>query len=68
MDFRTKFITEKDREKIRLAVKLHTPVEVTSYTLPREMELYIQEVLMVFLSECHQENKRQIPEARHYKF
>ncbi|MBR5401996.1 MAG: HDOD domain-containing protein [Treponema sp.] len=56
MDFRTKFITEKDREKIRLAVKLHTPVEVTSYTLPREMELYIQEVLMVFLSECHQEH------------
>lgn len=56
MSLSTRFITEQDREKIRLAVKLHTPVEVISYTLPREKEMFIQEVLLAFLSECHQEH------------
>lgn len=56
MEFRTRFITEEDKEKIRLAVQLHTPVEVMSYTLPREMETYIQEVLLYFLEASHQEH------------
>lgn len=56
MDFPERFITQEDKEKIKLAVKLHTPIEITSFTLPREMELYIQEVLAVFLTECHQEH------------
>lgn len=45
-----------DEEKIRSAVHLHTPIEITTYTLPHNMELYIQEVLSVFLTECHQEH------------
>lgn len=56
MEFRTRFITDEDKEKIRLAVQLHTPIEVMSYTLPREMETYIQEVLLYFLEASHQEH------------
>lgn len=56
MDFSSKFLTEQDKEKIRLAVQLHTPLEVMSYTLPREKERYIQEILMYFLIQCHQEH------------
>ena len=56
MEFRTRFITDEDKEKIRLAVQLHTPIEVMSYTLPREKETYIQEVLLYFLQASHQEH------------
>lgn len=45
-----------DVEKIRTAIKLHTPIEVTSYTLPRNMEIYIQQVMDTFLHECHQDH------------
>ena len=45
-----------DREKIKTAIQLHTPIEVTTYTLPRNMELYIHDVLNGFLEECHQEH------------
>lgn len=45
-----------DREKIKTAIQLHTPIEVTTYTLPRNMELYIHDVLNCFLEECHQEH------------
>lgn len=43
-----------DVEKIRSSIKLHTPIEITSYTLPRNMEIYIQQVMDTFLTECHQ--------------
>lgn len=56
MEIRTRFITDEDKEKIRLAVQLHTPIEVMSYTLPREKETYIQEVLLYFLEASHQEH------------
>lgn len=56
MDFRSKFLTETDKERISLAVQLHTPIEIYSYTLPREKETYIQEVLNYFLIQCHQEH------------
>ena len=56
MEFVSKFLTEKDKEKISLAVQLHTPLEIMSYTLPREKERYIQEILMYFLLQCHQEH------------
>ena len=56
MSLSTRFLTEEDKEKIKLAVQLHTPIEVISYTLPREKEMYIYEVLQVFLTECHQEH------------
>ena len=45
-----------DRNKIRIAVKLHSPIEIVSYVLPREKEMYIQEVLSEFLNKCHQEH------------
>ena len=45
-----------DKEKIQVAVKLHSPIEIVSYVLPRDKELYIQEVLTEFLTECHQEH------------
>lgn len=56
MDFPIRFLSDQDMEKIKLAVRLHTPIEVVSYTLPRDKEMYIQEVLVVFLRECHQEH------------
>ncbi len=56
MEFASKFLSETDRERISLAVQLHTPIEIFSYTLPREKETYIQEVLKYFLIECHQEH------------
>ena len=46
---------EIDREKIRNSVRLQLPVEVTTYTLSRNMEIYIYDILTVFLEECHQE-------------
>ncbi len=45
-----------DREKVKTAIRLHAPIEITSYTIPRQMELYIHDVLSLFLSECHQEH------------
>lgn len=51
-----KELKKLDLSKIQTAVKLHTPIEITSYTLPRSMEWYIQEVMEAFLKECHQEH------------
>lgn len=45
-----------DREKIRNAIRLQLPIEITSYAVPRNMEVYIQRVLELFLAECHQEH------------
>lgn len=45
-----------DRQKIKNAVNLQTLVEITTYTLPRNMELYIRKILSTFLEECHQEH------------
>ncbi len=47
---------EVDREKIKNAIRLQMPIEITSYTIPRNMEVYIQRVLELFLTECHQEH------------
>ncbi len=46
---------EVDREKIRNSVRLQMPLEITTYTLSRNMEIYISDILTVFLQECHQE-------------
>ena len=48
-------LMEVDSRKIAEAVKLQLPIIVTSYTLPRNMETYIREVLKTFLTECRQE-------------
>ena len=47
---------EVDRDKIKNAIRLQMPIEITSYTIPRNMEVYIQRVLDLFLDECHQEH------------
>lgn len=56
MDDKEFSLQDDDREKIKIAVRLHTPIEISSYTLPKNMEVYIYEVLSEFLSECHQEH------------
>lgn len=45
-----------DLEKIKTAVKLHTPLEITTYTIPHNMELYIRDVMSTFLKECNQQH------------
>jgi len=50
---------EMDAHKLKNAIKLQVPVEITSYTLPRNMELYMHEVLERFLDECHQEQLKE---------
>ena len=56
MEFPFRFLSEQDKEKISLAVQLHTPLEIMTYTLPRQIESYIQEVLIYFLQKSHQEH------------
>lgn len=50
---------ELDAQKLKSAICLHVPIEVTSYTLPRNMELYMHQVLDRFLDECHQEQLKE---------
>lgn len=45
---------ELDIQKIKNAIRLQVPIEITSYTLPRNMVMYMHEVLDKFLEECHQ--------------
>ena len=45
-----------DLSKIKMAIRAGIPLSVTTYTLPREMESYIDSVLKAFLSELNQEN------------
>lgn len=53
-DFEEKLIIDKQR--IKNSVRYQLPIEITTYTMPRNMELYIQEVVRLFLTECHQEH------------
>ena len=48
-----------DRGKIKCSVGLQLPIEMTSYTLPRNMEVYIHNVVEMFLEECHQEQLKE---------
>lgn len=47
---------DTDAKFISQAVKLQMPIVITSYTLPRNMELYIRTVTHQFLKECRQEH------------
>ena len=40
-----------DREKIKTSVGLQLPIEMSSYTLPRNTEVYIRSVMEIFLEE-----------------
>jgi putative nucleotidyltransferase with HDIG domain len=44
-----------DEDKIRKATKSGIPLTITTYTLPHEIEMYIEQVLEAFLREVGQE-------------
>ncbi len=44
-----------DQSKIRRAAQTGMPLSITTYTLPHEMEVYINEVIALFLKELNQE-------------
>ena len=52
-------IKNVDRKKVINAVKLQLPIEVTSYTLSRNMEAYFRAVEDEFLEVCHQEHLKE---------
>ena len=45
-----------DNSKIKMAIRAGIPLSITTYTLPREMSEYMEEVLESFLSELGQEH------------
>jgi hypothetical protein len=44
-----------DEAKIKKAVQSGIPLTITTFTLPHEIEVYIEEVLTVFLRQVDQE-------------
>ncbi len=44
-----------DLDKIRMAVRTGIPLSITTYTLPHEMEIYMNDVLTAFLTELNQQ-------------
>ena len=44
-----------DISKIRTAIRSGIPLSITTYTLPHDMEMYMSEVLALFLKELNQE-------------
>jgi putative nucleotidyltransferase with HDIG domain len=44
-----------DESKVKKAVQAGVPLTITTFTLPHEIEIYIEQVLAVFLKEVHQE-------------
>jgi len=45
-----------DRAKIRLAIETGVPLSITTYTIPHDVEVYMSEVLTVFLVELNQKH------------
>lgn len=45
-----------DRSKIKLAIETGVPLSITTYTLPHDVEVYMSEVLTVFLTELNQKH------------
>ena len=48
-----------DKSKVQTSVGLQLPIEITSYTLPRNTEVYIRHVMEMFLEECHQDHLKE---------
>ncbi len=44
-----------DDNKIKTAIKFSLPIEITTYTLPKNMERYINDVVASYLTESHLE-------------
>ena len=45
-----------DNSKIKMAIRAGIPLSITTYTLPREMSEYMEQVLAAFLNELGQEH------------
>ena len=45
---------EVDRNKVRTAINAGIPLSLTTYTLPHEMEVYMDDILRAFLEELDQ--------------
>ena len=45
---------EVDRKKVKTAINSGLPLSLTTYTLPHEMEVYMNDILRVFLEELNQ--------------
>ncbi|MBP5448217.1 MAG: hypothetical protein J6X95_09050, partial [Treponema sp.] len=45
---------EVDRNKVRTAINAGIPLSLTTYTLPHEMEVYMDDILLAFLEEHDQ--------------
>jgi putative nucleotidyltransferase with HDIG domain len=45
-----------DEEKIKKAIKAGLPLTVTTYTLPKEIEIYLEQVIEVFLKHTNRVN------------
>lgn len=43
-----------DTSKIKMAIRAGIPLSITTYTLPHEMSVYMEEVLTAFLTEINQ--------------
>ena len=43
-----------DSEKVRTAIRIGIPISITTYTLPHDMEMYMGEILSLFLTELNQ--------------
>ncbi len=48
-------ILSVDTAKIRMAINSGVPLSITTYTLPHNMEVYMNEILTSFFKELHQE-------------
>jgi hypothetical protein len=44
-----------DEEKIKKAVQSGMPLTITTFTLPHEIEVYVEQVLTIFLRQVEQE-------------
>ncbi|ULQ58977.1 HDOD domain-containing protein [Brucepastera parasyntrophica] len=49
-------LSPAEAEKIKKAAQIGVPLSITTYTFPREIEVYIDEVLSCFLEELNQED------------
>lgn len=48
-------ILSVDTAKIKMAINSGVPLSITTYTLPHNMEVYMNEILTTFFKELHQE-------------
>lgn len=54
MSVQQKKKVEVDRSKVRTAINAGIPLSLTTYTLPHDMEVYMNDILRVFLEELNQ--------------